>query len=290
MTPLNVDQFMKASCSPVCEPVRTPLNQDPQAGAGFSQADLLAVLGVLALLGLLLTPALARTRVTDQGFQCRNNLRRMMQAWQMYADENSGKLSKSWDWVGGWLSYAADNADNTNLSYLINGGLGPYLKSPSIYKCPADMSQGIEGGVRMPRVRSFSMSQSFSNYNEGHLEDGDSPPNYWRHYSTSADLVRPTPANLWVIIDESPDSLNDGAFAVGMSQGSPRKWQDGPSILHDGGCGFAFADGHSEIKQWTDSRTLAMKVTYTSSFPYGWTQPNNPDIKWLQDRTTAPKR
>jgi hypothetical protein len=282
---------MKASFSRLCEPVEGPLDKN-RPGAGFSQVDLLAMLGGLVLLGLLLTPALARTRATDQGFLCRNNLRQLMQGWQMYADENSGNLPNCWDWVGGRLSYAANSPDNTNLSYLINGALGPYLKSPSVYKCPADMSQGIEGGVRMPRVRSLSMSQSFSNYDEGHLEDGDSPPNYWRHYASSADLVRPTPANLWVIIDESPDSLNDGAFAVGMNGNRPQgdKWQDGPSTLHDGGCGFAFADSHSEIKKWADSRTLAMKVTYSTFFPYGSVQPNNNDIQWVKDRTTAPKR
>jgi hypothetical protein len=167
----------------------------------------------------------------------------------MYADENSGNLPSCWDWVGGSLRYTAGNTDNTNVNYLINGLLGPYVKNTAVYKCPADMSQGTFGTLKLPRVRSVSISQSFSQSDEGHLEDGDSPPNYWRHYATSADLARPTPADLWVIIDESPDSLNDGAFAVGMSGNRPQadKWQDGPSTLHDGGCGFAFADSHSEV-------------------------------------------
>jgi prepilin-type processing-associated H-X9-DG protein len=64
-------------------------------------------------------------------------------------------------------------------------------------------------------------------------------------------------------------------------------WQDGPSTLHNGGCGFTFADGHSEIHKWKDGRTRAMKVTYTSTFPFGWAQANNQDIRWIQDRTTA---
>ena len=61
-------------------------------------------------------------------------------------------------------------------------------------------------------------------------------------------------------------------------------------LLHDGGSSFAFADGHSEIHRWTDRRTLAMKVTNLTTFPYGWLQPNNQDIMWLQDRTTAKKQ
>ena len=75
----------------------------------------------------------------------------------------------------------------------------------------------------------------------------------------------------------------------GTPNPSRNKWMDGPSNLHDGGCGFAFADGHYELKKWTDPRTLALKTTYTQSFPYGIVQSNSPDIQWVKDRTTAPK-
>ena len=287
MTPLNVDQFMKASCSPSCEPVRPPLTQDQQAGAGFSQVDLLTMLGSLAILGLLLTPALARTRVTDQGFQCRNNLRQIIGGWQMYAEENSGYLPNCFDWVGGWLTYGTNNADNTNILYLINGLLGPYVNNPAVYKCPADQSRAMEGGVSFPRARTVSMSQSFSAWTEGHLEDGGSPPGHWRHYLKAADMVLPAPANLWVLIDENPDSVNDCAFGVSMN--TTNKWLDAPSTLHDGVCGIAFADGHFETKKWADPRTLALNVTYTTTSPHVLPQPNNCDIKWVQNRTTAPK-
>ena len=282
---------------PVSEPARTHSNQDPQAGAGFSQVDLLTVIVVLMLLGLLLSPALARTLVTDQTLRCRNNLRQLIHGWRMYAEDNNGKLPNCFDWVHGGLSYGANNPDNTNINYLIHGMLGPYVTNPAVYKCPADQSQAIEGTVQLPRVRSYSMSQSFCEPNEGHLEDGDSPPNFWRHYTNTTDMIAPTPAKLWVLFGENPDSLNDGACAVNMAGGNmyggnnnpnSNKWQDAPSTLHDGGCGFAFADGHYELKKWTDSRTLAMKF-YTTPFPYGIVQPNNPDIQWIKDRTTAPK-
>ena len=53
------------------------------------------------------------------------------------------------------------------------------------------------------------------------------------------------------------------AFAVRLWTPTVAMWQDGPSTLHNGGCGFTFADGHAEIHKWKDSRTRAMKVTYT---------------------------
>jgi prepilin-type processing-associated H-X9-DG protein len=239
----------------------------------------------------LLSPALGRTWVTDQTLQCRNNLRQLIHGWRMYAEDNNGKLPNCFDWVSGGLDYTANNPSNTNINYLLNGLLGPYVTNPAVYKCPADQSQALEGTVKLPRVRSYCMSQSFCDPNEGHLEDGDSPPNFWRHYTNTTDMVAPAPVKLWVLLGENPDSLNDGAFAVAMTQNNPAadKWQSGASTLHDGGCSFAFADGHYELKKWTDPRTLALKPTYTQNFFYGISQPNNLDIQWVKDRTTAPK-
>jgi prepilin-type processing-associated H-X9-DG protein len=248
-------------------------------------------MGAVFLLALLLTPALARTRVMDQAFQCRNNLRQLIHGWRMYAEDNSGKLPNSFDWVSGYESYSTGNPDNTNVNLLANSRLGPYVKNTAVFKCPADMSWGTIGTIKFARVRTLSMSQSFTASNEGHLEDSDSPPNTWRHYLKDTEMVLPAPANLWVLIEENPDSVNDGAFAVGMGNNNfgITKWQDGPNMLHDGSCGFAFADGHCELRKWTDNRTLAPNVTYTTRFPYGITQPYNSDIQWVRDRTTARK-
>jgi prepilin-type processing-associated H-X9-DG protein len=132
------------------------------------------------------------------------------------------------------------------------------------------------------------MSQSFSNPDEGHLEDSPHP-NTYRHYLKSADMVLPAPVNLWVMIDEHPDSVNDAAFAVAMTPYPGGACQDGPSDLHNGGCGFTFADGHSEIKKWRDARTRKMPVTYLWGFPNGCMEANNPDILWVQDGTSAKK-
>jgi prepilin-type processing-associated H-X9-DG protein len=228
----------------------------------------------------------------------------------MYADDNNASLPDCFDWCGiptatpgvyqnGGLNYAANNPDNTNILYLLQGSLGPYVKAAAVYKCVADMSQALEAdGQKHPRVRTMSMSQAFCRSDEGHLGDGDSPPNFWRHYVKSTDMTRPSPSALWVIGDESPDSVNDAAMAVNMAGGnmyggnnSPNldKWMDGPSTLHGGGCAYTFGDGHSEIHKWKDNRTLALKPTYTQSFPYGIVQPNNNDIQWVKDRTSAPK-
>src|ERR1035441_8894837 len=113
---------MRTSHPPVSELTRGHSNRDQQTGAGFSQVDLLAVVVVLLLLALLLTPALARTRLTDQAFQRRNNLRQLLQAWRMYADDNNGTLVPNQEgpgadfspsWVNGSENWTTDNTVNT---------------------------------------------------------------------------------------------------------------------------------------------------------------------------------
>jgi prepilin-type processing-associated H-X9-DG protein len=57
---------------------------------------------------------------------------------------------------------------------------------------------------------------------------------------------------------------------------------DGPGSYHNFACGFAFADGHSEIHKWKDGRTSWT----TGAATYN---PTNQDVAWLQERTSAHK-
>jgi prepilin-type processing-associated H-X9-DG protein len=159
--------------------------------------------------------------------------------------------------------------------------------------CPANLSLSgpPNGKAGLPRIRSISMNQMFRTWPEGHSPA--SPLGVWRIYGKTSDLTAPSPANLWVVIDENPDSVNDAAYAVKMDyQGTRALWQDGPATYHGGGCGFSFADGHSEIRKWKDGRTLRppMLATYTREFPFGQLHRDSQDIAWVQERTSAKAR
>src|SRR6185503_2835766 len=66
----------------------------------------------------------------------------------------------------------------------------------------------------------------------------------------------PGPAKAWLLVDEHPDSINDGCFFNDPLLARPSyRWTDLPASYHNGACGFSFADGHSEIKKWLEPLT-----------------------------------
>jgi prepilin-type processing-associated H-X9-DG protein len=93
---------------------------------------------------------------------------------------------------------------------------------------------------------------------------------------------------LWVFIDEHPDSINNSDMAVKCDTiGANAQFIDYPASYHNGAGGLSFADGHAEIRKWLDPRTKP-PILYRSGLS-GKASPNNPDIAWLQQRSSAKK-
>jgi prepilin-type N-terminal cleavage/methylation domain-containing protein/prepilin-type processing-associated H-X9-DG protein len=72
---------------------------------------------------------------------------------------------------------------------------------------------------------------------------------------------------------------NNGLFST--LSGSITKWNDLPASYHNGACGFAFADGHAEIKKWRDANTKQPIRRQPSAG--GIVAPN--DVAWTWQRS-----
>ncbi|MFN3409932.1 MAG: prepilin-type cleavage/methylation domain-containing protein, partial [Limisphaerales bacterium] len=94
------------------------------------------------------------------------------------------------------------------------------------------------------------------------------------------------PSEVWVAIDEHPDSINDSVFHFDAARPpSGYYWRDLPGSQHAGACGLSFADGHSEIKKWRETSgaiATVRPVTYTD-----WQNTmvrDSRDYAWMNDR------
>jgi prepilin-type N-terminal cleavage/methylation domain-containing protein len=259
----------------------------PMSRRAFTLLELLVVIAIIAILAAMLLPVLSRAKQRAQGALCLNNGKQLMLALHLYTSDSNdlyppnpddGNTIAGYNWcsgqagIGGADEFNPDILTDPNRSLLIN-----YLgNNPAMFRCPADMRQGLYQGTNpsligqtVPAARTFSMSQAIGTIDPGfaatysshsgvpnlpvtgpwltgvwHQNLHDNP---WRTFGKISDAGPPGPSDLWVFLDEDASGLNDAAFAMEMVN---PYWHDLPGTYHNMGCGFAFADGHSETHHW----------------------------------------
>jgi prepilin-type processing-associated H-X9-DG protein len=275
--------------------LRPPHSKRFPVAKAFTLIELLVVIATLAIFSLLLLPALASARPNNQSRQCLNNVRQLTIAWATYASDYSERLVAANNWTGGGYMDWSVASFNTNTAMLLDPSqslIAGYVKSAAIFKCPADKFLApVQYALGWKeRARSYSMNGGVGGVS---LIIGPQP-HYplGRVYPTvgarkMSDLSTPGPAQVFVLLDEHPDSINDGVFLF-IAGYTPAlyAWRDAPASYHDGACNLSFADGHCAARRWEDLRTikpvrLIRKWWYTgSTYPV----PGSSDYTWMSDR------
>lgn len=265
----------------------------------FTVTELIATVVMVGCLVMLAVPTLAKSESRGLSTACKSNLRLMMSAFHMYADENNSYFPGNEGFSNPGLTWIYEGNDVLNPSMTnywsprFNLFL-PYLPPrQNVMRCPADTSV-TRSRFQLPRPRSISMNHAVGTKgSSGHqrapvdgmwLTGNHTANSQFYCYGKLSDMIAPNPAGLWIFIEEHPDSINDGAFGnVGPIPPNQYQLIDYPAAWHDGAAMLSFADGHVEERKWIDSRTVPRTQSITIT-----PQPNNPDVTWLANRTTAP--
>ena len=106
-------------------------------------------------------------------------------------------------------------------------------------------------------------------------------PDYVQFFQLSS---IPRPAEIFVFLDEHPDSINDGYF---LNRADDLEWFDLPAAYHNGAACFSFADGHCEIHRWRYASTKRPACPGGASLPMEVPQNERLDLDWVIDRMSV---
>ena len=224
------------------------------ASSGFTLVELLVVVAVIAVLATLLLPALSRAKDQAHRVVCLGNMRQLMLGWLLY-EGDTGRLSPAsagpWSgtpdipgWTAGWVGWNGPGEwapMRTNTQMVISRGagkIGPYVKAAGVFRCPADRTGIYPGYDRPPyRARSYTMNLAIGIPDTRDPEDNVS-------FFKMTDFWRVGPANSWVLMEESPWTIDDGMFEL-MWPANPgaENWSCYPSLRHRRG-------GTDWIRRW----------------------------------------
>jgi prepilin-type processing-associated H-X9-DG protein len=144
----------------------------------------------------------------------------------------------------------------------------------SIYHCPSD--HAVSGMQRAAgwtqRIRSYSMNAMVGDAGSVTTNGFNNHNPAYRQFFKMEQI--PHPSDIFVFLDEHPDSIDDGYFvnkdtpsAAGIYSVSIDEWTDLPASYHNRSSAFSFADGHASLHRWMKTSTYRAPLAYAANLP-----------------------
>jgi prepilin-type N-terminal cleavage/methylation domain-containing protein/prepilin-type processing-associated H-X9-DG protein len=269
---------------------------------GFTLIELLAVIAISAMLAALLLPALSKARGRAEAIACLNNTRQLALAEQLYVDDHNGCLPYNLgmngssfrtniNWVNNVMSWDL-SSDNTNPATLTEASLGPYAGgNTAVYHCPSDRSlsaiQRAAGWDR--RIRSYSMNAMVGDAGTFSVSGVNINNPGYKQFFKATQISHP--AEIFVFLDEHPDSIDDGYFlnretpvanmTYSANNATQDEWTDLPATYHDNSTTFSFADGHGSLHHWKEINTVRPARPDAAGLPIAVPANAAADFDWM---------
>jgi prepilin-type N-terminal cleavage/methylation domain-containing protein/prepilin-type processing-associated H-X9-DG protein len=281
-----------------------PLRQT-RPRVGFTLIELLVVIAIIAILAALLLPAIGRARQKGRQIHCLNNLRQLTLVWTLYAEDNAQRVVPNGMAIEGntthrlWVSGGAHTWDEPfwNEKHVRDpefAHFADYLSNPALFRCPDDrktreINRGTVFAKHFKQIRSYSLNLYLGTAVGLRSE---LTPGY-RRFESLSELGNPSPSQVFTFQDVNPYVICFPAFIVRMPGSKIDGFFHYPSTSHNGSGVLAFADGHVESRKWLTGSTwpqpFGMEETHGGVISHWLPLPDNPDLAWLRERTTALK-